>query len=103
PRARGSRPGRIVVASRQEPDILSAHQSNVVSHPTSAGASGLLDDFSLEMTGKDIDKLHEARDSIPPGTRINITFLGNEDAEMSLRAGGTELEQEYIHGPHISG
>ncbi len=61
-----------------------------------------MDDFSLEMTGKDIEKLHEARDSIPPGTRINITFLGNEDAEMRLGAARTARAHGFVPVPHIS-
>lgn len=48
----------------------------------------LLEDFSLEMTGKDVPGLEEARDRIPAGTRINVTFLGNEDPGMRLAAAG---------------
>ncbi|RDG35382.1 methylenetetrahydrofolate reductase, partial [Streptomyces corynorhini] len=46
----------------------------------------LLEDFSLEMTGKDVTGLEEARDRLPPGTRINVTFLGNENLALRLGA-----------------
>ena len=44
----------------------------------------LLTGYSLEMTGKDVPGLMEAKDSIPAGTKINVTFLGNEDLEMRV-------------------
>ncbi|MER5519773.1 hypothetical protein [Streptomyces sp. NPDC002763] len=40
----------------------------------------LLEDFSLKMTGKDVHNLEKTRGLIPSGTRINVTFLGNEKA-----------------------
>ncbi|WP_329309925.1 methylenetetrahydrofolate reductase [Streptomyces sp. NBC_01262] len=62
----------------------------------------LLEDFSLEMTGKDLAKLEEARDLIPPGTRINVTFLGNEDLRMRLAAARAVLRYGFVPVPHIS-
>jgi hypothetical protein len=38
------------------------------------------------LTGKDAGQLEEARDTIRPGTRVNVTFLGNEDLQMRLTA-----------------
>ncbi|MFE4967957.1 hypothetical protein [Streptomyces sp. NPDC056660] len=46
----------------------------------------LLEDFSQEMTGKGVHNLEESRGLIPSGTRINVTFLGNEDPQMRLAA-----------------
>ncbi|HST72510.1 MAG TPA: methylenetetrahydrofolate reductase, partial [Kocuria rosea] len=46
----------------------------------------LLSDYSLEMTGKDVPALEEAAPVIPPGTRINVTFLANEDLAMRVAA-----------------
>ena len=46
----------------------------------------LVSGFSLEMTGKDVPGLMEAKDTIPAGTKINVTFLGNEDLEMRVSA-----------------
>lgn len=62
----------------------------------------LIDDFSLEMTGKDIDDLRTAAPTIPAGTRINVTFLGNEDLPMRLAASRAVLEGGFTPVPHIS-
>ena len=39
-------------------------------------ALALIDDFSLEMTGKDIPGLEEARDAIPAGTDPMVLEIG---------------------------
>jgi methylenetetrahydrofolate reductase (NADPH) len=62
----------------------------------------LLDDFSLEVTGKDAGKLAEARSSIPLGTRVNVTFLGNEDLAMRVAAARAVREHGFAPVPHIS-
>lgn len=62
----------------------------------------LLADFSLEMTGKDVPGLLEAAPLIPQGTRINVTFLGNEDLEMRLTASKAVLDGGFVPVPHIS-
>ena len=64
--------------------------------------TALLEDFSLEMTGKDAGKLEQASATIPPGTRINVTFLGNEDLGMRLAAARVVREHGFIPVPHIS-
>ncbi|GGW72576.1 methylenetetrahydrofolate reductase [Streptomyces lucensis JCM 4490] len=62
----------------------------------------LLDDFSLEMTGKDVARLEEARDSIPRGTRVNITFLAGEDLGTRLAAARAVKRLGLVPVPHIS-
>lgn len=62
----------------------------------------LLADFSLEMTGKDIDHLREAGPAIPQGTRINVTYLEHEDLETRLLAARTARELGLVPVPHIS-
>ncbi|MFH9657676.1 methylenetetrahydrofolate reductase [Streptomyces sp. NPDC017248] len=62
----------------------------------------LLDDFSLEMTGKDVPRLEEARDGIPPGTRINITFLAGEDTATRLAAARAVSRLGFVPVPHVS-
>ncbi|MEW2514318.1 methylenetetrahydrofolate reductase [Streptomyces sp. NPDC046870] len=62
----------------------------------------LLDDFSLEMTGKDVPGLEEARDGIPPGTRINITFLAGEDTPTRLAAARAVKRLGFVPVPHLS-
>ncbi|MGW2647571.1 methylenetetrahydrofolate reductase [Streptomyces sp. NPDC001393] len=69
--------------------------------PPAVGAA-LLDDFSLEMTGKDVPRLEEAQGSIPPGTRINITFLAGEDLGMRLAAARAVKRLGFVPVPHIS-
>ncbi|MGW2288797.1 methylenetetrahydrofolate reductase [Streptomyces phaeochromogenes] len=69
--------------------------------PPALGTS-LLEDFSLEMTGKDTPKLEEAHATIRPGTRINITFLGNEDLPMRLEAARAVKRLGFVPVPHIS-
>lgn len=70
--------------------------------PAPAASSALLADFSLEMTGKDIPGLDEAAPALPPGTRVNVTFLGNEDLEMRLAASAAVRAHGFVPVPHIS-
>ncbi|OZB85900.1 MAG: 5,10-methylenetetrahydrofolate reductase [Microbacterium sp. 13-71-7] len=65
-------------------------------------ARALVDDFSLEMTGKDVPALQEARDTIPARTKINVTFLGNEDLEMRVAAAKAVRDLGFVPVPHIS-
>lgn len=69
-------------------------------HPGPAAA--LLRDFSLEMTGKDVPALEEAAAVVPPGTRINVTFLGNEDLGMRVAAARAVREHGFVPVPHLS-
>lgn len=70
--------------------------------PVSPKAAALVEGFSLEMTGKDIPGLLEARDTIPQGTKINVTFLGNEDLEMRVAAAKAVKDMGFVPVPHIS-
>lgn len=42
--------------------------------------------YTLEITGKDIAQVQAARAVIPPGTPINIAFLGNENHAQRVNA-----------------
>lgn len=64
--------------------------------------SALVQDASLEMTGKDVEALREAAPFIPRGTRINVTFLGNEDLQMRVTAAKAVKELGLVPVPHIS-
>lgn len=67
------------------------------------GASqSLLENFSLEMTGKDVSALEEAAPFIPAGTRISVTFLGNEDLQMRVTAAAAVKRLGFVPVPHIS-
>lgn len=69
---------------------------------TTSTRSDLMRDFSLEMTGKDIPGLLEAAPILPQGSKMNVTFLGNEDLEMRLAAAKAVKEQGLTPVPHIS-
>src|SRR5690625_6582699 len=69
---------------------------------TTAGVRALMQDFSLEMTGKDVDALREAAPLIPQGSRVNVTFLGNEDLQMRVAAAKAVKDLGFIPVPHIS-
>ena len=62
----------------------------------------LVSGYSLEMTGKDVPGLMEAKDTIPAGTKINVTFLGNEDLEMRVSAAKAVRDLGFVPVPHIS-
>jgi methylenetetrahydrofolate reductase (NADPH) len=64
--------------------------------------STVLDDFSMEMTGKDVAKVENAASVIPPGTRINVTFLENEDLATRVAAAAAVKRLGFIPVPHIS-
>ena len=64
--------------------------------------SDLVRGFSLEMTGKDGPALAEAADTIPPGTHVNVTYLGNEDLPMRVSAAAAVRACGFDPVPHIS-
>lgn len=68
----------------------------------STRALSLIEDYSLEMTGKEVAKLADAHATIPPGTRINVTFLGNEDLQLRLGAARAVARLGFVPVPHIS-
>jgi methylenetetrahydrofolate reductase (NADH) len=64
--------------------------------------STVLDDFSMEMTGKDVAKVENAASVIPPGTRINVSFLENEDLAVRVTAATAVKRLGFTPVPHIS-
>nr|WP_179389167.1 methylenetetrahydrofolate reductase [Psychromicrobium silvestre] len=54
------------------------------------------------MTARDVPELIEAKDSIPAGTKINVTFLGTEDLEMRVDAAKVVRALGFVPVPHIS-
>ncbi|MBQ0855543.1 methylenetetrahydrofolate reductase [Streptomyces sp. BH-SS-21] len=73
-----------------------------VSTPQVSGAAVLLRDFSLEMTGKDTPKLADAAAAVPPGTRVNVTYLGNEDLTLRRTAAQSVSRLGLTPVPHVS-
>lgn len=70
--------------------------------PDETAARELIGGFSLEMTGKDVAGLQAAAPLTPPGTKVNVTFLGNEDLDMRVRAAAAVKEYGFRPVPHIS-
>jgi len=68
----------------------------------SAAVHTLLADFSLEMTGKDVDHLVAARESIPHGTRVHVTYLEHEDLEQRMAAVTAARECGFVPVAHVS-
>lgn len=64
--------------------------------------SGLVDDFSLEITAKDVPALLAAAPLLPSRTRINLTFLGNEDTGLRVRAASEIRALGFTPVPHIA-
>ncbi|MFI0369931.1 methylenetetrahydrofolate reductase [Actinomadura sp. 1N219] len=64
--------------------------------------TALADGFSLEMTGKDAGALADAAGLIPPGTRVNVTFLAGEDLATRVSAARAVRERGLRPVPHIS-
>lgn len=69
---------------------------------SAASTPDLITDFSLEMTGKDVEALKEASGLIPAGTKINVTFLGNENLDMRVAAAQAVVDLGFAPIPHIS-
>ena len=62
----------------------------------------LLDNYSIEMTAKDVAHLEQAADVIPQGTKIPVTFLPGETFEMRIAAAKRVRELGFLPIPHIS-
>jgi methylenetetrahydrofolate reductase (NADPH) len=62
----------------------------------------LLNNYSIEMTAKDVAHLEQAADVIPKGTKIPVTFLPGETFEMRTAAAKRVRELGFLPIPHIS-
>src|SRR5467141_3414299 len=71
---------------------------------TAAGkpVCALLNNYSIEMTAKDVPHLEEAADIIPQGTKIPVTFLPGETFEMRIAAAKRARNLGFLPIPHIS-
>lgn len=66
------------------------------------GVPALLNAFSLEITGKDLRELQTAAGRFPAGTRVNVTYLGNEDATTRVAACKVIRDLGLRAVPHVS-
>ena len=62
----------------------------------------LIASYSIEMTAKDGDALRDARDVIPQGTSVSITFLAGETAPARVAAAKQARSYGFFPRPHIS-
>jgi methylenetetrahydrofolate reductase (NADPH) len=67
-----------------------------------AAVCALLDNYSLEITAKDVPHLEEAAAIIPRGTKIPVTFLPGETFEMRIAAAKRVRDLGFLPIPHIS-
>jgi methylenetetrahydrofolate reductase (NADPH) len=61
----------------------------------------LLADASLEMTGKDVSALEQLDGKLAAGTRVNITFLANEDQTLRIDAAAAVVAAGLTPVPHV--
>jgi methylenetetrahydrofolate reductase (NADPH) len=66
------------------------------------GVADLLRDFSLEITGRDVDRLSAAGDQLPAGTRVSITFLPGDDVGRLADVASRVRSLGLAPVPHIS-
>jgi methylenetetrahydrofolate reductase (NADPH) len=62
----------------------------------------LLAGYSLEITAKDAQNLERARNLVPQGTPVSVTFLAGEEMEERVRAAIVIKRSGYIPIPHIA-
>ena len=71
-------------------------------HATTPAVGRLLEDYSVEMTGRDVVELESARRHLPTGTRVNVTFLANEDQGLRVSAAAAVRARGLTPVPHIA-
>ncbi|HJS21677.1 MAG TPA: methylenetetrahydrofolate reductase [Steroidobacteraceae bacterium] len=62
----------------------------------------LLENYSFEVTARDLRALEDAAEAIPQGTKIAITFLPNEDFPARVVMAVKLRQLGFIPVPHIS-
>lgn len=62
----------------------------------------ITDDYSLEMTAKDISALHDAAHLIPENTSLSVTFLPDEDPKGRVAAAVAVRRLGFDPMPHFS-
>ena len=73
---------------------------NSSSWPHTAG--GILADYSLEITAKDVDALRAAASRVAQGTFVSVTFLPGEAIEARIAATRAVREMGFRPMPHFS-
>ncbi|HEX5999098.1 MAG TPA: methylenetetrahydrofolate reductase [Hyphomicrobiaceae bacterium] len=90
-------------SDRRPDSILEAEAAGAA---TSQGAAQrlatLIGTYSIEMTAKDVDALRDAKEVIPQGTSVSVTFLAGETAPARVAAAGLAKSCGFHPRPHIS-
>jgi methylenetetrahydrofolate reductase (NADPH) len=73
-----------------------------ISVPAEVAATTLLERYSIEMTAKDVESLAQARNRIPWGTSISVTFLPGEEMAARVAAAAAVRSFGFEPVPHIS-
>lgn len=67
-----------------------------------AWAGGVTNDYSLEITAKDVDALRAVAAKVPQGTFVSVTFLPGESLEARIAATRSVRELGFRPMPHFS-
>ncbi|MGO1543410.1 MAG: methylenetetrahydrofolate reductase [Gulosibacter sp.] len=70
----------------------------LATHP----AAQLLQDYSIEMTARDLPEVPAAASQLAPGTRVNVTFLATESLEQRVESAKAVLDAGLTPVPHIA-
>jgi methylenetetrahydrofolate reductase (NADPH) len=81
---------------------IEAEQIGAPGQTTARRLAALVATFSIEMTAKDGDSLRDAKDLIPQGTSVSITFLAGETAHARVAAAKQAWGYGFLPRPHIS-
>jgi methylenetetrahydrofolate reductase (NADPH) len=76
-----------------------------VGAPSSAAGqrlARLIAAYSIEMTAKEGDALRDAKDLVPQGTSVSVTFLAGEAAAARVAAARLARSYGFVPRPHIS-
>lgn len=69
--------------------------------PSGRSAAAFLDRLSIEITGKQIEKLPLLRQRLAPGTRVFIALIDPADVALQLDSARQLKEAGYLPVPHI--
>src|SRR5262245_40812805 len=83
---------------------VNLHMATTLTEPpaTRRSLEALLENYSFEVTAKDIRSLEDAAPAVPPGTKIAITFLPNEDFPARVAMAVRLRQLGFVPVPHIS-
>lgn len=81
---------------------IEAEHVGASGHAAAKRLATLIGTYSIEMTAKDGDALRDAKDLVPQGTSVSITFLAGETAPARVAAARLARSYGFAPRPHIS-